>query len=94
LIQGTDSGPRAHLRGGYELVGGAKACNLRQLGMTSNWGASSARATLTRRACATSLPLVISTGVPVPAADWPVIFALDGFYWAMHEAPRYRCIWL
>jgi hypothetical protein len=25
LIQGTDSGPRAHLRGGYEPAGGAKA---------------------------------------------------------------------
>jgi hypothetical protein len=24
LIQGTDSGPRAHLRGGYEPTGGAK----------------------------------------------------------------------
>jgi hypothetical protein len=25
LFQGTDSGPRAHLRGGYEPAGGAKA---------------------------------------------------------------------
>jgi hypothetical protein len=29
LFQGTDSGPRAYLRGGCEPVGGAKICILR-----------------------------------------------------------------
>jgi hypothetical protein len=38
LSQGTDSGPRAHLRGGCELVGGAKTYILRSHSVT---GASS-----------------------------------------------------
>jgi hypothetical protein len=47
--------------------------------MTDDWGASSTRAALTRRARAISLPSVTSTVAPVPAADCPVVSALDGF---------------
>jgi hypothetical protein len=69
LFQGTDSGPRAHLRGGCEPAGGAKTCTLRQHGMTGDWGTTSARAALVRRARAISLPSVTSTVVSIPAAD-------------------------
>jgi hypothetical protein len=36
-FRGTDSGPRAHLRGGCEPAGGAKACTLPQHDLIGNW---------------------------------------------------------
>jgi hypothetical protein len=42
-FQGTDSGPRAHLRGGCERAGGAKACTLPQHDLIGDWHAVLAR---------------------------------------------------
>jgi hypothetical protein len=56
-------------RGGCEPAGGAKTYTLRQLDMTGDWGATSARTTLTGRARAISLPPVVSTVFSIVAAD-------------------------
>jgi hypothetical protein len=69
LFQGTNSGPRAHLRGGCEPAGGAKTCILCKHNMAGDQGISLARAVLAQRAHAVSLPLVTPTVVPVFSAD-------------------------
>jgi hypothetical protein len=69
LFQGTDSGPRAHLRGGCEPAGGAKTYILCKHSMAGDQGISLACAVLTQRAHAVSLPLVTPTVVPVFSAD-------------------------
>jgi hypothetical protein len=79
LFQGTDSGPRAYLRGGFEPTGGAKTCILCKHSMADDRGISLARAVLTQHAHAVSLPLVKPTAVPIFSADWCVAPMHGGF---------------
>ena len=72
MFLGTDSGPRAHLRGGCEPAGGAKTRILRKHDMTGDRGIFLARGVLTHHAYVVSLLLVTPTVVPIFAADWCV----------------------
>jgi hypothetical protein len=51
LFQGTDSGPRAHLRRGCEPAGGAKTCILCKHSMAGDRGISLARCINPARTC-------------------------------------------